>query len=47
MQIKKRNKFENLDVIEIKRKKIGQNLTKLDKNNKWLKQTRVNKIWKN
>ena len=34
---KKRNKFENLDVIEIKRKKIGQNLTKLDKNNKWLK----------
>ena len=37
MQIKKRNKFENLDVIEIKREKIGQNLTKLDKNNKWLK----------
>ena len=34
---KKRNKFENLDVIEIKREKIGQNQGKLDKNNKWLK----------
>ena len=46
MQIK-RYKFEKLDVIEIKREKIAQNQTKFDKNNKWLKQTRVNKIWKN